>query len=244
MRDQAVQAYNRGVTQITWPEKRQAGIASFTEAIKLDPQFAHGYFGRAVCLAWSARHEEAIQDYDRAIALNPNEPVFYRGRAFSYMALRYGSIGDRCDLQAQADIAKADKLEGKKNPLWADTSSTVGGNADAMLLDFLPQPVTASATKAKTPKAEKPERGDRARAEALYNQAMDCMESGGLKKEALRLLKEAIAADPTYPDPHDGLADVYTSMGDAAAATAAMRKCGELKAKERAKNKQWWQFWK
>jgi tetratricopeptide (TPR) repeat protein len=253
MREEVIGAYNRGVAQLGEPETRPAAMAAFEDAIKLDPYFAHAFFGRAVCLFMSGRNEAAITDYDQAIALNPNVPAFYRGRAFSYLVLRgSGGAGDPHDRKAQADIAKADQLEGKKSPVWADTSSTIGGNADAMICDFLPQPITEPGGGAKAPGASKgggakgktPGKGDRRRAEALYEKALECMESGGLKKEALRLLKEAIAADPTYPNAYDGLADVFTSMGHADRAAAAMRKCGELKAKEKAKNKKWWQFWK
>ncbi len=70
---------------------------------------------------------------------------------------------------------------------------------------------------------------DRVRAEAHYQQARKHMQVGGLKSEALRLLNEAIAADPTFADAYDARSNVYIAMGRIDDAIADIKKCAALR---------------
>lgn len=237
----AVEAYNRGVTQFLEPND---ALATFDDAVRLDPLFAHAVFARGVMYSFTCRGDQALKDYDRAIKLNPVVPEFYRARAFHYLELRCaGGSKEECDQQIEADLERARWLERKPNLIWADTSltSTMGPKADAMRIDFMPKPISPQQVRQASIDGAPAGRGQ---AVALYVKAMDCMEKVGQDEEALRLLKDAIAADPTYPNAYEGLYDVYSSMGRADEAIAAIRKCGELKALERAKSKKWWQIWK
>jgi tetratricopeptide (TPR) repeat protein len=69
---------------------------------------------------------------------------------------------------------------------------------------------------------------DRTQAEALYQQARNHMRVGGLKSEALRLLTEAIEADPSFADAYDARSNVYMSMNRIDEALADIEKCAEL----------------
>jgi Tfp pilus assembly protein PilF len=79
-------------------------LVAFSQAIRIDPQYAQAYNGRAVTYALLGQPERALADCSEAIRLEPKEPEFYRSRGYIY-----SSVGD--DANADADLAKADELE-------------------------------------------------------------------------------------------------------------------------------------
>ena len=68
----------------------------------------------------------------------------------------------------------------------------------------------------------------RLRAEALYRKGKNEMRVGGLKDASLRLLTEAIQADPTHADAYDARSNVYFSMDRTDEGMADMNKSFEL----------------
>jgi len=72
---------------------------------------------------------------------------------------------------------------------------------------------------------------DRAKAVELHERALNCMETGGFKADAIRWLKAATEAAPTFAEPWETLYDVYSTMGRSHAddAIAAINKYIELK---------------
>jgi tetratricopeptide (TPR) repeat protein len=52
-------------------EEYDKAIADYTEAIRIDPKYAHAYYGRAA--AWNAKgdKDKEMADYNEAIRLDP-----------------------------------------------------------------------------------------------------------------------------------------------------------------------------
>ena len=81
-------------------------IAEYSEAIRLDPQFAAAYYNRGQAYFTIGKAQLAIQDYGDAIRLSPDRPelpLAYAGRAMAYTLL-----GE--DEEAQRDIGRAVEL--------------------------------------------------------------------------------------------------------------------------------------
>ncbi|MDR0524545.1 MAG: tetratricopeptide repeat protein [Spirochaetaceae bacterium] len=61
-------------TSVVYDEKGDydRAIGDFTQAIRLDPNYAAAYGTRGVAYSAIGQNSRAIQDLERAIALNPN----------------------------------------------------------------------------------------------------------------------------------------------------------------------------
>ncbi len=59
-------------------------IEEYTEAIRLDPQYALAYHNRGFAYDDLGQLERAIQDYDEAIRLNPQWAEAYNNRGWTY----------------------------------------------------------------------------------------------------------------------------------------------------------------
>ena len=67
--------------------QQELAIQDYTEAIRLDPQYAIAYYTRGYAYYDLGQYERAIQDYDEAIRLNPQYANAYYNRGGSYEAL-------------------------------------------------------------------------------------------------------------------------------------------------------------
>ncbi len=63
--------------------KPEKALEDFNRAIKIKPQVAAGYLGRANTLNIMGRYEEAIEDYDKALEIEPNLANAYINRAIA-----------------------------------------------------------------------------------------------------------------------------------------------------------------
>jgi tetratricopeptide (TPR) repeat protein len=95
--------YGRGDVESVFGQFDKA-ISDYSEAIRLKPDFAHAFNGRALIYFKLKRYDKAIADYSEAIRLKPDFTLAYRNRAVCYDAL--GKT-----VEAERDRAKADKLE-------------------------------------------------------------------------------------------------------------------------------------
>jgi tetratricopeptide (TPR) repeat protein len=120
-------------------------IASYTEAIRHNPQSINGYNGRGLCHAAQNDHFQAMRDFSEAIRLDPKFPAAYFNRGRSHTARRdfkaaladfdqaiqlnptygaaYAHRGDVYRLQNDLDRALADFDLGTKHaprypPVW------------------------------------------------------------------------------------------------------------------------------
>jgi tetratricopeptide (TPR) repeat protein len=76
-------AFNRG--NVFYKKKDyDKAISDFTEAIRLDPNYAQSYNNRGIAYAGNKEYDKAISDFTEAIRLNPNyaESYFNRGNAY------------------------------------------------------------------------------------------------------------------------------------------------------------------
>ncbi|WP_416674291.1 tetratricopeptide repeat protein [Egbenema bharatensis] len=76
----AEQFYRMGLEQSNRGEYREA-IASFEQAIQLNPVYAEAYFHQGIAYSKLGDFENAISSFDRAIEINPDyaEAHFQRG---------------------------------------------------------------------------------------------------------------------------------------------------------------------
>jgi tetratricopeptide (TPR) repeat protein len=99
----AVEYYNRGESYRNKGDHDRA-IADYTEAIRLDPQFAIAYNNRGVSYNGGKKdYDRAIADYTEAIRLNPQYALAYNNRGNAYQAK-----GNQA--RADADFAEARRL--------------------------------------------------------------------------------------------------------------------------------------
>jgi Tfp pilus assembly protein PilF len=99
---QADRAFQLGVNYLDAQEIEMALIA-FNEAIRVDPQMAQAFNGRAVAWGLKDDYQKALADASEALRLDPWEPEYYRTRAFAYQQL--GRADD-----SSADLEKAEQL--------------------------------------------------------------------------------------------------------------------------------------
>jgi len=78
-------------------------ISDYTEAIRLNPNYANAYYNRGVAYGNKRDYDEAISDFSEYIKLSPNEGDGYYWRGISYR--RLGK-----NVEAQADFDKAKEL--------------------------------------------------------------------------------------------------------------------------------------
>jgi tetratricopeptide (TPR) repeat protein len=90
-KEDAVDAFNRGNAYVAKSEYGK-GISAFTEAIRLEPNYASAYSGRGLayinaginCPEAKIDWDKVISDFTEAIRLKPDEISSYRMRALAY----------------------------------------------------------------------------------------------------------------------------------------------------------------
>ena len=85
--DLAVFHYDRGIAHKNNKDFDRA-ISDYSEAIRLDPNYAHAYLNRGVLLADKREIDRAIADFGAAIRLDPKEKLGYKNRAAIYKIKR------------------------------------------------------------------------------------------------------------------------------------------------------------
>lgn len=63
--------YNMGVIHLVNFKKYDVAISHFTEAIKIDPNYAQAYYGRGVCYQSKGDKKQAVTDFQFCLHLNP-----------------------------------------------------------------------------------------------------------------------------------------------------------------------------
>ena len=121
---------NRGLAYENKGDYNHA-IADYSEAIRLNPNFANAFNNRGLAYAGLGDFDRAIADYSEAIRLNPNF-----AEAFDNRGVAYEKKGDHD--HAIADFSEAIRL----NPNFANAFNNRGvaykakGNLDRAAADF------------------------------------------------------------------------------------------------------------
>ena len=99
--NQAVFEFKRGVS---YSERKnwEVAIVHYTEAIRLNPEYAEAYYNRGVAYHEKGEPDKAIEDYSGSIRLSPSAVAYIR------RAVTYQRQGDQA--KADADFAKAKEL--------------------------------------------------------------------------------------------------------------------------------------
>ena len=82
-RNLAIFHYDRGIAHKNKKDFDQA-LNDYSEAIRLDPNYAHAYLNRGVLLADKRELDRAMVDFAAAIRLDPKEKLGYMNRAAAY----------------------------------------------------------------------------------------------------------------------------------------------------------------
>jgi len=106
-------------------------IADYTQAIKLDPNFAPVYRDRGVAYSYSGDYDKALADFNQALRLNPNDPAAYRERGNVY-----GFQGD--DTRAFADYNRAIDVNPEYSSAYVNRGNVYSrrGDHDRAIADY------------------------------------------------------------------------------------------------------------
>lgn len=118
-------------------------LSEYEKAIRLDPQFANGYQGRARVLWKKGNLKDALADATRAVELNPNEPSPYKSRGFIYHELDeldkalsdYDRALELAPTDSDALVLRARILLSKKDSTRAMVDTTRALELDPNLVD-------------------------------------------------------------------------------------------------------------
>ncbi|MDG4946485.1 tetratricopeptide repeat protein [Weeksellaceae bacterium KMM 9713] len=80
--DETFALYNEG-QELYSQSKFKAAIKKYSEALKIDNNWAEGYFARATAKVNNLDFDEAIEDYNKAIVIEPLYTEAYANRAFA-----------------------------------------------------------------------------------------------------------------------------------------------------------------
>jgi tetratricopeptide (TPR) repeat protein len=107
--------------------KPDEALEDFSRAIKIDPQRADGYLGRANALNTLGRYEESLEDYAKALEIDPKLANAYvnRGIAYSHLGEYKKAIADY-ERGLELD-PKIDNKPGFFKRLFSNEPNTVKG---------------------------------------------------------------------------------------------------------------------
>lgn len=94
--------FNRGIALQAEHDFDRA-IADYTDALRLNPEFAHALYNRGLAYQTKGDYDRAIADYTEAIRLDPRYFRAYKNRGLAYRAK-----GDASD--ANSDLNEASRL--------------------------------------------------------------------------------------------------------------------------------------
>lgn len=148
----ATEYIGQGKEFLTVKQYDQA-IASFSEAIKLDPKSVQAYNNRGIAYCNKGNFDQAISDFSHVIEIDPNNGKAYNNRAVAYLMK-----GEKD--QARQDVDKAKALGIAVNPMLTDSLKGEASPDKKPLVEITPVPGPAPTTPeipGKSPAAAKPE---------------------------------------------------------------------------------------
>ena len=183
----------------------QGAIEDYTQAIRLDPNYALAYYGRGHARYHLGDLQEAMADYNQAIRLDPDDAGVYNNRGLA----RY-HLGDF--QEAIADYNQAIRLD----PNYAAAYNNRGiarrnlGNLQEAIADY-----------------NQAIRLDPNYATAYNNRGIARKDLGNLQ-EAMADFNQAIRLDPNYATAYYNRGLVYKQQGKKPRAIADFRRAADL----------------
>jgi tetratricopeptide (TPR) repeat protein len=190
---------------------KQQAIASFNNAIKLNPQYATAYFNRAYTYEQLGEFDLAVKDYTQAIALDPKFPEAYTNRGRIKVVEFKDAPGALADYNQSIAI----------DPQYSDTYN----NRGLLQADNFNKPQAALADYNQAIKLN-----PRASV-TYYNRAILKEEKLNDKKGALADYTQAISLDPKYAKAYNNRSALRLSLKDIPGAVADIENAISLNPK-------------
>ena len=145
-------AFSRRAEIYQKQEKFAEAIADYSEAIRLNPDFAYHHDNRGDVYLQMKDYEKAIADYSEAVRLDPKNEYFYLDRAKTYRAMGREDLALEDD--ANVKTLKSGSLPESTDttpPTKSSTRAPISGgvlNSKALFLPKPPYPPIARAARA------------------------------------------------------------------------------------------------
>lgn len=185
--------------------RKQDAIEEYTEAIKMDPDYAAAYNNRGNLYRNLKEHGKAFEDYSKAIELDPNYAIVYNN-----LGILYKDLGDREN--ALENYNKAIEL----NPSYASAYYNRG-----ILYKNLEEPDKAMEDYCKaielTPNAA-----------GFYKSRGELYADLGDLEKVIEDYTKAIQLDPKYKKAYQKRAEAYDALGQEELAKADRKAAAKL----------------
>lgn len=136
-RGRADQLLNQG-KELAAAKRFDEAITKFSDAAKIDPQYASVYFNRALAYSSQALYDKAINDANTYVMLNPNDSLGYYNRGTFYLAKNSYAMA-RDDFSKGVALAPKDQRiiynRGIANYHLADYDKAEADFSTALMLD-------------------------------------------------------------------------------------------------------------
>ncbi len=127
----------------SWQEKGDLdkAIANWSEAVKINPEFANAYHNIGSALGLKGNFEQAIEYYNKALSIDPQNAITYRARGSAWSNIAYRSRGDarlRNYSQAISDFNEAIKIDPTDADAYYNRGVTwqLQGKGDKAITDY------------------------------------------------------------------------------------------------------------
>jgi lipoprotein NlpI len=184
---------------------RAAALNSYSNAIRIAPDYASAYYGRANLRADAGDKKGALSDYTQAIQLNPHytQAYYYRGTLYTELGQFQNAIMDyEQALRLNPNLAVAYNNRGTIRFRQGDVTGAISDYDQAL------------------------QRNPSLR-DAYNNRGLARYRSGDFKG-ALKDYDRAIELEPTRANTHNSRGLVYAALGNRQAAKRDMQKAADL----------------
>ena len=222
--NEEVRALTRQGITLAQEGKLAEAAACFTEVLRLEPNFGHGYNNLANVFLFQGRYDEAIANYYEAVKLLPNDAGIYSHLSYAYSKRGNGPDAEACARQAlslnpqfpeahnhlgialglQGSYAEAEASYQAALQLRPGFSKALSNLGQLYFLERRFDDALAAAQDAIRADPNQPEAHATLAAVFIRRHQWD---------DALASCREALRLDPRLPEAHYNLATIYMETG-------------------------------